>query len=232
MKKSWRWAFCRSGRVLDAIFFMILRKMTARHLHHREYSRWWRWRVWRLRAYLFSCSFSFATHNIVPPKHHDGISFDSEPSRFLRSLRSFVGTSGVSWLCRYFQAPHLISIPTLVESWSCQFLILRLASSWLYLTHVFFYLNHKGRQWMPKFLKTTVFISTGVITVSCKKRWRLLDTVLGAVLIVITNLAKHSIFSKILYEALRTIHTYVRNKVFKMELTRSGRRCTAVVPPL
>ena len=173
--------------------------MTARHLHHREYSRWWRRRVWRLRAYLFSCSFSFATHNIVPPKHHDGISFDSEPSRFLRSLRSFVGTSGVSWLCRYFQAPHLISIPTLVESWSCQFLILRLASSWLYLTHVFFYLNHKGRQWMPKFLKTTVFISTGVITVSCKKRWRLLDTVLGAVLIFITNLAKHSIFRESIF---------------------------------
>ena len=90
MKKSWRWAFCGSGRVLDAIFLMILRKMTARHLHHREYSRWWRRRVWRLRAYLFSCSFSFATHNIVPPKHHDGISFDSEPLRFLRSLRSFV----------------------------------------------------------------------------------------------------------------------------------------------
>ena len=34
---------------------------------------------------------------------------------------------------------------------------------------------------------------------------------------------------KVLYEALRMIHTYVRNKVFKMELPRSGRRCTAVL---
>ena len=34
-------------------------------------------------------------------------------------------------------------------------------------------------------------------------------------------------FSKIFYEALRTIHRYVRNKVFGMELARSGCCCTA-----
>ena len=52
---------------------------------------------------------------------------------------------------------------------------------------------------MPKFPKTTVFISTGVITVSYKKWWRVRDTVLGAVLIFITKLAKHSIFRESIF---------------------------------
>ena len=42
--------------------------------------------------------------------------------------------------------------------------------------------------------ENNVLISTGVITVLYKKRWRVCDTVLGAVLIFITKLAKHSIF--------------------------------------
>ena len=167
-----------SGPVLNAIFFMILRKMTARHLHHRENSRWWRRRVWRLRAYLFSCSFSFSRQNIMM----EYLLIDSGSCWILLLCRCS------SWLCRYFHAPHLISIPALVESFSCRFLLRLLASSGLYLTYAFLNLNHKGRQWMPKFPKTTVFISTGVITVSYKKRWRVRDTVLGAVLIFITRI--------------------------------------------
>ena len=112
-----------------------------------------------------SFPFSFATHHIVPPKHHDEISFD----RF----RQLLNLLALSWLVLalsgYFHTQHLISIPALVESFSCQFLLRLLASSGLYLTYTFLNLNHKGRQWMPKFPKTTVFISTRVITVSYKK---------------------------------------------------------------
>ena len=93
----------------------------------------------------------------------------------------------LSCLCSYFHAPHLISIPAL-KSFSCPFLLRLLASSGLYLT-----------QWMPKFPKTTFFISSGVITVSYKKQWRVRDTVLGALLIFITRLVKHSIFRESIF---------------------------------
>ena len=118
--------------------------------------------------FIFICN-----AHTVPPKHHDGIYFE----RF----RQLLNRLALSWLVlalSVFHAPHLISIPALVESFSCQFLLRLLASSGLYLTYAFLNLSHKGRQWIPKFPKTTVFISTGVITVSYKKRCRVCDTVL------------------------------------------------------
>ena len=163
--------------------------MTARHLHHRENSRWWRRRVWRLQAYLFSCSFSFSRQNIMM----EYLLIDSG------SCWIFLLCHGSSWLCRYFHVPHQISISALVGSLSCRFLLRLLALSGLYLTYTFLNLKHKGRQWMPKFPKTTSSSPPGWSQFHTKKRWRVRDTVLGAVLIFITKLAKHSIFRESIF---------------------------------